>query len=82
MDVLTPTKARKEFFKLLEEVSSSHKPVHIHGKNDVVMIDKSDWDAVMETLYLYENGVADRIKEAEERNEFEVLEEKIDWDTL
>lgn len=82
MDVLSPTKARKEFFKLLEKVSSSHKPVHIHGKNDVIMIDKNDWDAVMETMYLYETGVAEKIKEREKAGEFEVLEEEIDWDSL
>lgn len=81
LDVITPTKARKDFFKLLQEVADSHKPVLVHGKNDIVMVAKEDWDAIQETLHLYQNGQAQDVLERKNSEDF-VSAEEIDWDTI
>ena len=53
MTCLTATEARKKLYRLLDEVSSSHKPVKITGKrNSAVLIAEDDWESIIETLYL------------------------------
>ena len=53
MTTLTATDARKNFFKLIDEVATSHTPVQIAGKrNSVVLVSEDDWRAIQETLYL------------------------------
>lgn len=49
-------------------------------QESVVIISKSDWNAIQETLYLQNTGVLNQIKQYEEE-ETEELDE-IDWDTL
>ncbi len=58
------------------------QPVEIASTKEeesVIMISKSDWNSLQETLYLQNVGVLDRIKHFE--NESEDLGE-IDWDTM
>lgn len=50
---VTATEARKQLYKLLDDVSNSHEPVQITGKRgNAVLIGEDDWRAVQETLYL------------------------------
>lgn len=53
MTSITATEARKRLYKLVDDVQSSHEPVHITGKRgNAVLIGEDDWRAVQETLYL------------------------------
>lgn len=84
MEIITPTNARKDFFNLIKNVISDSQPVEISSTKDntesVVMISKSDWNAIQETLYLQQAGVLDRINHFND----DVSEElgEIDWDSL
>lgn len=84
MEVITPTNARNNIYGLIRHVVSDNQPVEIiNTKNEnesVVMISKSDWNAIQETLYLQNAGVLEQIK----RHENEGTEElgEIDWDSL
>ena len=53
MTSITATEARKQLYKLLDEVSESHEAVQITGKRgNAVLVGEDDWRAVQETLYL------------------------------
>ena len=53
MTTMSATEARKQLYKLLDDVSQSHEPVQITGKRgNAVLISEEDWRAVQETLYL------------------------------
>jgi antitoxin YefM len=53
MTSISATEARKQLYKLLDDVSDSHEPVQITGKRgNAVLIGEDDWRAVQETLYL------------------------------
>ena len=53
MTTMTATKARKNLYALVDEVSSSHVPIQISGKrNSAVLVSEEDWRAIQETLYL------------------------------
>ncbi len=53
MTTITATEARKQLYKLLDDVSDSHEPVQITGKRgNAVLVGEDDWRAVQETLYL------------------------------
>lgn len=84
MEIITPTNARKDFFNLIKKVISDSQPVEISSTKDnaesVVMISKSDWNTIQETLYLQQAGVLDRINHFND----EVSEDlgEIDWDSL
>lgn len=66
MKTLTPTQARSNLFRLLEETTQSCAPVLIAGKNTrVVLVSEDDWNDIQETLYLLSiPGLVDSIKEA------------------
>ena len=54
MPTITATEARKNLYKLIDEVSESHEPIQITGKRgNAVLISEDDWRAVQETLYLH-----------------------------
>ncbi|HAP5279491.1 type II toxin-antitoxin system Phd/YefM family antitoxin [Enterococcus faecalis] len=84
METITPTNARKNLYGLIKHVVSDSQPVEISNttneQESVVVISKSDWNAIQETLYLQNVGVLDRIKKFEEEETEELGE--IDWDTL
>jgi antitoxin YefM len=47
------TNARKDLYKLVQQVIESHEPVHITGKQgSAVIISEEDWMNIEETLYL------------------------------
>jgi antitoxin YefM len=53
MMVIKVTEARAKLYKLIDHVSSTHKPVLIAGKRgNAVLIAEEDWSAVQETLHL------------------------------
>ena len=53
MTSISATEARKQLYKLVDDVSDSHEPVQITGKRgNAVLVGEDDWRAVQETLYL------------------------------
>jgi antitoxin YefM len=53
MTTMSATEARKQLYKLLDDVAQSHEPVQITGKRgSAVLVSEDDWRAVQETLYL------------------------------
>lgn len=50
---LAVTEARKQLYRLLDEVAQSHEPIQIAGKrNSAVLVGEEDWRAIRETLRL------------------------------
>jgi antitoxin YefM len=53
MTTLTATEARKQLYKLVDDVSDTHEPIQITGKRgNAVLVGEEDWRAVQETLFL------------------------------
>jgi antitoxin YefM len=53
MTTVTATEARKQLYKLIDDVADSHEPVQITGKRgNAVLVGEDDWRAVQETLHL------------------------------
>ncbi len=53
MKTITVTNARSNLYKLIDETSSEHEPIHITGKrSNAVLIAEEDWRAIQETLFL------------------------------
>ena len=53
MTTISATEARKQLYRLLDDVSQSHEPVQITGKRgNAVLVGEDDWRAVQETLHL------------------------------
>jgi prevent-host-death family protein len=53
MTTVTATQARKNLYRLLDELSQSHEPLQISGKrNTAVLVAEEDWRSIQETLYL------------------------------
>ena len=53
MKTITVTNARSKLYKLIDETSAGHEPIHITGKrSNAVLISEEDWRAIQETLYL------------------------------
>jgi len=53
--VITPAETKKDFYQILKYVATNHQPIIIQQKNnnlDTVIISKSDYNALQETLYL------------------------------
>ena len=83
MEVISPTNARKIFMKsssMLCQTASLLKFLVQKDGESVVMISKSDWNSLQETIYLQNAGVLDQIHHFE-NEESEDLGE-IDWDTI
>ena len=83
MEVISPTNARKNLYGIIKHVVSDSQPIEIYSTKDgesVVMISKSDWNSLQETIYLQNAGVLDQIHHFE-NEESEDLGE-IDWDTI
>jgi antitoxin YefM len=53
MSSINITNARKNLYRLVEDIYDTHEPVHITGKNrSAVLIGEEDWRSIEETLYL------------------------------
>ena len=54
MTSISVTEARKQLYRLLDELHESHEPIHITGKrHSGVLVSEDDWRSIMETLYLH-----------------------------
>jgi antitoxin YefM len=80
MTTLSATEARKQLYKLLDEVSQSHEPVQITGRRgNAVLVSEDDWRAVQETLHLVSiPGMRESILEGMVTPP-EDLEDQLDW---
>ena len=80
MPTITATEARKNLYRLLDEVSESHEPVQITGRrSSAVLISEDDWRAVQETLYLYSiPGMKESIAEGMKTSISE-CDKELDW---
>ncbi len=80
MDTINATNARKNLYHLIEELSKSHKPVHISSrKGAAVLIGEEDWESIQETLYLLSiPGMRESIIEGM-RTPIDECSETIEW---
>lgn len=80
MNAITVTNARKNLYKLIEDVQESHEPIHITGKRGGgVLISEEDFAAIQETLYLQSvPGMSESIIEGMRTGTGECSEE-LDW---
>lgn len=74
---MTATKARANFFSLINDVD---EPIIITGKHgNKVMIDENDWRAIEETMYLSSiPGMVESIKQAEKDDDF-INGDDLEW---
>lgn len=77
---VSATEARRELHRLIDETSSSHRPITITGKNsNAVLISEEDWNAIQETMYLLSvPGMRESIREGLETPISE-CETELDW---
>jgi antitoxin YefM len=80
MTSITATEARKNLYRLLDEVYESHDPVHITGKRHAgVLVSEEDWRAIQETLYLQSvPGMTESIKKGM-KTPVSRCAKKLDW---
>jgi antitoxin YefM len=80
MKSITVTEARKNLYRLLDEVTVTSEPVHISGKRAAaVLVSEADWRALEETVYLTSiPGLAESIREGME-TPIEDCVEELDW---
>jgi len=53
MKTINVTNARKELYKLIDQIQDAHEPVYITGKNNsAVLLSVEDWRAIEETMFL------------------------------
>ncbi len=80
MTSISATEARKQLYKLLDEVAQSHEPIQITGKRgSAVLISEDDWRAVQETLFLVSlPGMRESILEGM-ATPADGLEDTLDW---
>ncbi len=80
MKTLTATQARKQMYRLLDEVAETHQPIQITGKRtNAILLSEQDWRAIQETLYLTSiPGMADSIKQGID-TPLEDTDENLDW---
>ncbi len=56
MAIMTATEARKNLYRLIDEVNESHEPLHISGKRcAAVLVSEKDWYCAQEALYILSN---------------------------
>jgi prevent-host-death family protein len=80
MTVVTATEARRDLYRLVDQVQVSHEPIQITGKRgNAVLVGEDDWRAVQETLYLVSiPGMRESIIEGM-ATPVEELERQLDW---
>ena len=80
MTTLNVTEARSNLYSLIDEASSTHKPIIITGKrSNAVLLSEEDWNAVNETLFLVSiPGMRDSIIKGMNA-ELDECEKELDW---
>ncbi|MFC6182093.1 type II toxin-antitoxin system Phd/YefM family antitoxin [Lactiplantibacillus daowaiensis] len=84
-ETFTPTSARKDFYHILKQVAEDHQPITIQQKDenlDAIIISKSDYEALQETLYLANTGTLAKVKQREADNSGFTNVDDIDWENL
>lgn len=89
MKIFTPTQARKDLFKIANDVNSNHDVVSVNNirkpNQDMIIMSKVDYDRIQETLHVLSNGQLqesiDRSKNQKDEN-FTDVTNGIDWDNL
>jgi PHD/YefM family antitoxin component YafN of YafNO toxin-antitoxin module len=68
MKIMSQSQARKNLFSIAKEVNETGVPVMATNKDtdkDIVILAKTDWDMVQETMYVYGTaGMADKLEAA------------------
>ena len=53
MTTVSTTEARKDLYRLVDQVQDTHEPIQITGKRgNAVLVSEADWQALQETLFL------------------------------
>ena len=80
MKSIHATEARKQLYRLLDEVTVTSEPVQITGKrSNAVLLSEADWLALQETVYLLSiPGMRDSIREGLGASVEECAEE-LEW---
>jgi prevent-host-death family protein len=80
MKSVTATEARKNLYRLLDEVAVTSQPVQITGRRaSAVLVSEEDWCALEETVYLMSiPGMAESIREGM-KTPIEECVEELDW---
>jgi prevent-host-death family protein len=80
MKTITATDARKNLYRLMDEIAVSSDPVQITGRrSSAVLISEADWRALQETLYLLSiPGMRESIREGLD-TKLEDCVEELDW---
>lgn len=80
MKSINATEARKQLYRLLDEVTLSSEPVQITGKrSNAVLLSEGDWLALQETVYLLSiPGMRESIR-AGLATQLENCAEELDW---
>jgi antitoxin YefM len=80
MKTLTATKARKEIYRLIDEIAETREPIQITGKrSNAILISEDDWRSIQETLYLTSiPGMADSVREGM-KTPLEETDDELDW---
>lgn len=80
MKTVAATQARKDLYRLLDEVAVTSEPVQITGRRaSAVLVSEADWRALQETVYLMSvPGMAKSIREGLE-TPLEDCVEELDW---
>ncbi|WEV42658.1 type II toxin-antitoxin system Phd/YefM family antitoxin [Bifidobacterium sp. ESL0682] len=87
METYTPTAARKNLYQILKDVNIQREPIVIspaRGNKDeeAVVVNRADWNSIMETLYLENTGTLATAEERRNDNSGITDIDDIDWDTL
>ena len=80
MSSINVTNARKDLYKLVQRVNTTHEPVEITGKDsNAILIGEEDWRSIQETLYLSSiPGMRESIIEGM-KTPTDDLSDKLDW---
>lgn len=80
MTNMTATEARRQLYRLVDQVQEFHEPIQITGKRgNAVLISEDDWRALQETLHLVSiPGMRESIVEGM-ATPVDELEDKLDW---
>ncbi len=53
MTSVSATEARRDLYRLVDQVQDTHEPIQITGKRgNAMLVGEDDWRAVQETLFL------------------------------
>jgi len=80
MTTLNATEARANLYSLIDETSTTHKPIRITGKrSNAILLSEEDWNAVNETLFLVSiPGMRDSIIKGM-NTELDECQKELDW---